>query len=410
MSHPCNTSFKGYLNYECYKDLNYQFGDKLKDRGYMSSTFISDIGKEYENGKLKIYNDLSEIFTKLKAYLSNDHVFGWGKYNDEGTCTYMSYLLCGQIRDKLYGTCDKGRFDILKEFVDKYNNSTSSYACRNYFKHLGDNEFRKMNALYDFYDKYIKLSAENLHGNTKYCSDMLNLVYLYNNSLFKQFLHDSSEFNDVLKHIYALMENITETGRICCTNEKFPIRNPGLFISSVVQEQPPTHTSSERDREPSHEGILDDPRNPIHSEGTSALRMSLGEEIIADPVNSRVSEVSQSSVEAINFVSEEPFDRNQLPQNLEHLGKYESFGQPPYVSRGSHGSESYYGKGGRVETKNRLSPENPRVVTKPLGTGINNSGFMTNVQNGISEFIKDVDPVPVMGVSGGMGALYLLLR
>ncbi|GAB69508.1 hypothetical protein PCYB_002570, partial [Plasmodium cynomolgi strain B] len=53
-------------------------------------------------------------------------------------------------------------------------------------------------------------------------------------------------------------------------------------------------------------------------------------------------------------------------------------------------------------------PENPsRGVSGDQG---DKGSYFSTITHTISEFINDVEPAPVLGVSGGMGALYLLLK
>ncbi|GAB69783.1 CYIR protein [Plasmodium cynomolgi strain B] len=113
---------------------------------------------------------------------NNNHVFisSSYKYNGKGTCKYISYLLCEKIRDKIPGKCDEGIFNMLKEFLEEYNVYNSSNICKNNFKPLDENEFLKMKALYQLYDRYIQLSPIYAHRHDNYCHNMLHLVYLYN--------------------------------------------------------------------------------------------------------------------------------------------------------------------------------------------------------------------------------------
>ncbi|GAB69697.1 CYIR protein [Plasmodium cynomolgi strain B] len=400
MTYPCKGPFKGHLTYTCYKNIKYQFGEKIEGTNFSIDENISKYAKIYtaDNGpKLK---NLSNIFTNLKKYLSNGHVFGSGDYNGEGTCKYISYLLCNQIREELHGECDNGTFNIFKEFVDKYNDSTNSKMCMNNIKHLDNREFLKMKALYDLYDKYIQLSSIYAHNHPNYCSDMINLVRLYNYFL-NEYPSDSSNFNDVLKDFKELMVTIIETGKRYCIQEYFSIREPRLFISSVVQIPSHANTSSGRESNILQEGTLNSEVKPKFPEVTSSST-SVKEQEIEDLENSKRFLLSDLLEVEATSVSEDPLERSLLSKKLEHSGKQETFiRHKSYDSPGHNKTNETFPRG-----------EDSMVVTKGLenGSGNYSTGFMTNVQNGISEFIKDIDPVPVMGVSGGMGALYLLLR
>ncbi|GAB69740.1 hypothetical protein PCYB_004890, partial [Plasmodium cynomolgi strain B] len=96
------------------------------------------------------------------------------KYNGKGTCKYISYLLCDEIRKK-HGICDETTFNMFKDFVDTYNNDTTNSVCMNQVEHLNVYEFIKMKALYELYDIYMSLSPRYALQNNNYCVYMLKL-------------------------------------------------------------------------------------------------------------------------------------------------------------------------------------------------------------------------------------------
>ncbi|GAB69896.1 CYIR protein, partial [Plasmodium cynomolgi strain B] len=394
MSYPCKTSFKGYLSYKCYENIKIQFGEKIERTNYSIKEGISKYAETYTSNNEPKLKMLSNIFTNLKKYLSNDHVFASGDYDGEGTCKYISYLLCDQIRDKLHGECDKATFNIFQDFVDKYNESTNSHLCKDNIKHLDVNEFLKMKALYELYDNYIYLIPSYAFRSTHYCNNMLNLVRLYNNFLNK-YPSDSLKFNDVLKQFEELMDTITETGKKHCKEQYIYIRKPDFFIAPVEEIAPHANTLSGRESNLLQKGTLDSEVKPKSPEVISSSTTSVEEQKIEVLENSKRSEVSNILEVASTSVSKGTVERRPLNQNRKHSEQHEILRRYPYNSRGLYVPGSYDGQGRYPKTNKILSREgNSIVITEAFepGSGNDSAGFMSNVQNGISELIKDIDP------------------
>ncbi|VVA00140.1 PIR protein [Plasmodium vivax] len=82
-------------------------------------------------------------------------------------------------------------------------------------------------------------------------------------------------------------------------------------------------------------------------------------------------------------------------------GRYPEQGY--YKERGHSYDSQLENKLGSAEERNLISGD-------PLSSASEERGFIHNVKDTLSGIIGDVDPIPVVGVSGGMGALFLLFR
>ncbi|CAI7719873.1 Plasmodium vivax Vir protein, putative [Plasmodium vivax] len=408
MKDPCKGTFE-YPSYECYQDIKYQFGEKLKSIKNIDQKIL-DFETKYDDVKLQKLNELSHIFPNFKKYLSNHHVFAYANYDGQGMCNYISYLLCDKLSNHFYDECDKEKFSIFKDFVDEYNKKNGSYMCSNKLKQLNVDEYKKMKDLYQLYDNYTPLTYSFVKWDDNDCNNILYLVYLYK-EFINNYKSDISKFKTILKDFHGLMNNIVLKATTPCARKNLAIYNPDLFEEPKAIASPPP---SEVESIPSQGDTLHNTGISEPSEVTSSSTNSEGEQDRAYPLNSQVSEVSDLTKLAANFVSPEPVERRQTHEGLEHLTQHESSRrQQSYVSRGSYVPESPYESRGYLKTNEIISPgEDYFVQTDQLGHGSEkeNPGFMTNVQSAISGFMKDVDPVPVVGVSGGMGALFLLFR
>ncbi|KMZ89338.1 hypothetical protein PVBG_03688 [Plasmodium vivax Brazil I] len=391
-----------------------QFVEKIKESNYSIISDVSDLVKGYPPDKLKKLNQLSGVFTNLKKYLSNQHVFSSPHlYKGEGICNYISYLLYDGIRKENNGQCDNQTFNDFKDFVDRYSENTGSRICKYMLKYMKYTDYQKWVALYNLYDKYTEIPQASTETYIKYCSSMHNLVYEYNQFL-KDYPSDSSEFDDVLTKFEKLMKAITQAAEKNCTRQYFTINEPSLF-KRIEEKIPPTpKTLSGPESNLPQRGPLDNESKPNPPELTSTSTMLGGEQLRDDLGNLQSSQVSNTLEVAPASESREFVGKRPPHHNLGHSEQLVSFTpQETYESRRNYGLRGPYEQERYIETNETYPPEdNSILVTKQLGLGSEkeHGGVMTDMKNAFSGFMNSVDPVPVVGVSGGIGALFLLFR
>ncbi|CAG9472694.1 unnamed protein product [Plasmodium vivax] len=413
MSKPCKYNFKEYPSYECYQDIKHQFGKKLEDNNFSISKVVLNFEKDHKADIVEEHKALSDVFNNLKKYLSNGHVFASDEYDGLGTCKYMSYLLYDGIRNK-YGRCDKETFDIFKDFVNKYNEITHSDMCNNKLNHLEYHEFNKMKDLSQLYDKYYYLLPRVYHWEnvTGYCDHVLFLVKLYN-SLLQNYEFYSKEFNNILTKFRELMNNITNRSESYC-HVHYSIGNPRLYEEFEAQMNSPPNTQLGTESGLSQQGILNSTPNPKSEEEKSSSTTLGGSQEITGTENLQSSQVSDQLEAPESSVLQEPVERSSPYQKLEDSEPHVYFGpQETYVLREPRGSGSFYERRGHTDTNETFLPGKDSIpVTKQLefGSEKENAGVMTKIQDAFSGFINEVEPGPVLGVSGGMGALFLLFK
>ncbi|KNA01732.1 hypothetical protein PVNG_06213 [Plasmodium vivax North Korean] len=398
-----------YVSYECYKDIKVQFGEKIKREGYSITDGVKTFEETYDQVKLQNLKQLSNVFDNLKKYLSNNHVFVYGSYDGEGTCKYISYLLCEQIHEKNPGECDEETFKMLKDFVDTYNKTNRSYMCSNHVKRLDNHEFQKMKALYDLYDKYTPLSKVYTNWDNNNCSDISYLVYLYN-AFLRNYKSDSLKFNTILTDFQGLMKNIVLKATPHCSGKDLAVGNPVLFEEPKVIVPPPT---PERENKKSQVGTLDETGKSKHSVVTGLPTSSVSEAREnshnakgpqeSDPLRIRTSLDSHKSGEAAHpYNTLEPSEKDN-PFGI--IGSYVSHGYHlPWRSDRSH---DY------LDTNLTLSEREDNfksTLLKEQGLGIEDASVLGKMKTALSTMVESVEPAPILVVSGGMGALFLLFK
>ncbi|KMZ96465.1 hypothetical protein PVNG_06459, partial [Plasmodium vivax North Korean] len=415
-----------YIDYNCYSCLDSKF--------YFCE--VTDTGLEYLNNALKL------MPTKIDDFTANNNILQWiikhltcnsvfMHIDTSIACEYINFWL--NKKDKDLNFYKYSNFNNFKKFMENfYTVSKGAFGfykiCTNSIKLLEKDEYNKMNILYKLYKLYDDLKL--VHPNTDYwkktCENVQFITKQANDAahLYK----DDDGFIKVLRDLRDTIKN--GQGRykeLCASNLKqldtmvtlkaFPDRLP----------DPPTHI------EISQPSISLEKNNPEALEKTKsqALAQHVSKNVIGNPLEPK--EDLQESSPTEQLTSEEhlknvshgmspheespllelPFSAQQhiVSQhgNSRHAGdlredvfKLATFPRERNEeSRDAHSRSAYTGYNS-VEEEIRTEG----VITPTDGT----QSYLENIKGAITGVLGEVDPVPVVGVSGGMGALFLLFR
>ncbi|CAG9473098.1 unnamed protein product [Plasmodium vivax] len=387
MAYPCQKAFE-YPSYECYKNIKRQFVERqldiITDIKQFEEEHARDIGQELSG--------LSNVFTKFKKYISNTHVFISGEYDGQGTCNYISYLLCDQIRDKNDG-CDKSKFDIFKEFVDRYNGRKKNSICKDVFKYIEDKEFKKMETIYKLYELYDKHKSPRLNVDNP-CESFGNIIANYIIAIKKYDNEDGNDSNLIKKLLdlkdLALKSNIPSYKT--CPHRITEFIKPELYLKRLEeietkrrQDEELQKQQQELQKQKEQEELLErqklQEREKLHTDESLRKGEDLSLELIAQQ-NETEPSLGVVSPRGAEYVVGKPFSRpfSFLPERLRSQTELEQT------------------EGGYPELKDKSMDTSPT------------SGITGTITDTISGFIKEVDPAPVLGVSGGMGVLFILFK
>ncbi|CAI7723944.1 hypothetical protein, conserved [Plasmodium vivax] len=408
MSYPCKENFKGYLSYKCYDNIKEQFVEKLK-RPYPINDQILKFVQDYNVDKLRKLNEFSDVFTNLQKYLSNGHVFVlWDNYNPEGTCDYISYLLYEGIL-KIKSEFDKNTFDYFKEFVDSYNNSTNSHMCNDKLKHLDYEDFLKRKALYTLYDWYYKVDyLKNMPHRPKICEIVQSLIYYYN-QFNKSFYEKDEELLEKLKNLKTLIEKHTWVSELNCETSLSNLRSLRSVYLENKKKQEIERLESTLTTLPNHPPSIklerDDETISTPVEGEPQGLHAREEQHKGRGHESKVSELDEmegtktrrGGVPA-HVIGPTRTSRDEITIPERKIYQYSYDRADSDYTEPVDGHEIDLGRNYR----------NPRV--DPQITPNDQEGVLESMRNTFSSIVQNVDPVPVVGVSGGMGALFLLFR
>ncbi|KMZ90594.1 hypothetical protein PVMG_05741 [Plasmodium vivax Mauritania I] len=383
-----------YFNYKCYS--------KLKD--YFSR---NDIFKDDEDNVKKFPKHIiiketyipkqRQIFNKLYQYLGGDGIFIW--QDPRECCKYINYWLNTSVRELLPDLYDNESFKIFRYIVDFYNknkNQSTNERCNSDIYIIDPDELRKKGILYNLYNYYEKLTLQK--GGYDYipCDYLIKMYSIYKYALNSDDMKDKN-FVSRLKAFKILIDKVLPEHNDCPSYIQFKepesIEEKKLIEETKVIE-PEHHTTT-------HDQELSPPPKPE----SSPLELESSSPLVLQPVPSDF----QAEYLRGTFNSSE---RNQ-PSRMESEETNSELSQTTYKGN----SERHTLKPGSYHSGELIYPHtlgNPSYseneVLEKLGRRHSEDGFLDKIQGAFTGIVQSVDPAPVLGVSGGMGALFLLFK
>ncbi|SCA59761.1 VIR protein [Plasmodium vivax] len=370
---------KTYFSYDQYHTLKTDFtptqkitwdNDLLKD--IFNSMFAAQNKKEW-------YND---VFIQLKKLLNRTHAF-WKNHEDD-CCKYINFWLNKEVRKLNYGVNNKDHFKIFIEFMEKYVEKKSYPRCKQKIHFINNDLNLKTIKLYELYDKHEELKKISTSNVPSLCSKYNELVQYYNNFIY-QYNGKSSDFlKTKVDKIKSLIEAFKTSNNSC----KKDVELLSLEIEKIPssEEEPRTDIQTVQHKD-QPERLGEDGLQPHNAvDLTDQKRLQQGTPEPGPRALTSDQQDTQSESEVI------PRRSGNEQNEVNHEGSY--FSRRTGILR--KGMDS-------LETV-MLPREGEESIARY------NEGVIGTMRNAISAFMNGVDPVPVVGVSGGMGALFLLFR
>ncbi|CAG9480104.1 unnamed protein product [Plasmodium vivax] len=386
-----HATVENYLNYDDY----YKYYSKFNPYYVLSELDEEKLTKLMNESTDDAYvkQKLKDVFKELSRHIHNHGVFY--DYSPKA-CWYICYVLHKFVENKFYENYDEKLFNIFHNFLIKYNLQYSyrSGTCVNDMVYTNSNIFKEMDALYRTYDDYKKFLSDNKYKNENTCGQLKNFVYVYNVYVNSN-KSKSSRFNSILENFEKnLKKTLQEYNDYCGSNnyslsklqlytepEKKP---PKLEAAEVLPKPSPLTSSPQKGLEPERPNHIDTSENQEELPLSPPRENQVTHE---DPINELHTETGPENETRHDI----PIERRTQSQS--------QYAQP---------LEQRY-----LETFNvRGQPYNPRenVLSAQLPLEKGDEGILGRMKGAFSSISDYVEPVPLMAVSGGMGALFLLLR
>ncbi|CAI7717563.1 PIR protein [Plasmodium vivax] len=401
----CNWHSGPYFNYGCYNKLK-KYYDRNLD-GETAEKFLKEkhnIPPEIE----KHFTTISKFLLKLGIYLVSYGPWGTSK---NMTCPYINYLINLEIENK-YGIDDKN-YKYFCNFADeiaKYKFGDSVYnknTCSGYFSYLKDNtNYPVMKALYNIYDLFTKIKEPYTLTEDQKCSNFRSIDLYYKELIRKN--QNDLELHKKLLNFRKIVLNETDNYKDKCgknisdimpePESIIPKPSPAnsdvegeKLLSKVRPESPPV---KQLDPEVAVSNHLPQPESLREEEGTK---------------------LEQRETESLTTEASSSGEHSRGHEGGEQQG-------PSFILNGRHNGHSYMSELQRENFPHVFPRNEPLDEMKEHIDGINYKsqdayippskpeGFMDSLKGTFTGIVQSVEPAPILGVSGGMGALFLLFK
>ncbi|KMZ77302.1 hypothetical protein PVIIG_05661 [Plasmodium vivax India VII] len=398
----CKDFKKPYFNYRCYSRLKKYYDNNVNDTD-TSKEFLQEHKVPPE---IEIYfMSTPKFFHKLGDYLAS-----YGPYDTYKniTCLYINYLINVQIEDK-HGF-DDIKYKYFLDFADGIAKKMSrglyhKNTCRGYFSYIKDNKnYRIMKTLYKIYDLFTDIKESYALDTDKKCNNF-NSIDFYYKELIRQNQNDR-ELHDKLLDFRKLVLNERDNYKDKC----------GSSISDIMLEsiipKPSTSDSDVKGGKLLSKGPPEssaanelEPEVPVSTHPPKPE--SRREEDISE-LKKRAEESLTTEETSLGGHSEEHVEGEQQEDTLLPNGRHNGHSYMREFER--EGFQQFFPRkeplgemNGHIDGINNISQDSYHLLSSP-------EGILDKVQGAFSSIVQNVDPAPVLGVSGGMGVLFILFK
>ncbi|KMZ76730.1 hypothetical protein PVIIG_06041 [Plasmodium vivax India VII] len=373
----------GYLFYRKYTALKNEFKRKV-NLNYTPSYWdeclkhVNTISNEKLPYKQKIFKDLIN-------HLSQFTIFNSHQASD--CCKYINFWLNDEI-SKSYSDVSSLEFSIFIKFAQKYAElqyNNKHYSCEPYLIYLDPDIYIKMKLLYDFYHNYDEIKSPPTNQESKACDTLSNLLRLYNDGIKKYFEQDPRLF-ERLKDLKNLIKELKVESINGCRWILSKFKEPDVELEIQKQQ-------------------LSKKAEMVTQETLSQEKSVRALDIAQTQLQQEVTKSPQVQEETISVETHTEYDNHRESTNHHarhnHRTEMDSINEisPPHEAP----HVGLFPKRPQLQLKGQeyvQPPEFSNDVAKDSST----------ILSSITGFINEVEPAPILGVSGGMGALFLLFK
>ncbi|KMZ95169.1 hypothetical protein PVMG_05087 [Plasmodium vivax Mauritania I] len=398
--------YNAYFSYNDYTKVR----NKLNkcNYNYENEERFDKILSRITNKNAVNWND--KIFACLHNYLTYHN--GFMPFSVKDYCRYINFWLNGEVRES-GNEKFQSHFNSFKDFANNYAFVQQKHyrdSCEKYIHKIEDGHYGRMKYLYEFYDLYDNLRSQYYWVNEEACKKVPDKTFKYNQAI--EFYYDKyPNLYKNISYVKDLIENLLEkTDSKCKKSEKFRIPPKFLEAERIRKQQEDERIRKQQEDERIRKQ-KEDERIRKQQEDERIRKQQLQQELVSqrgmqqmhtthDAEGERfhqreqlLSSEQDNSIETVNLGAQERSNLLRHRLILSNSGRYEDSQEPALGQL----YEDQLGK--RVHT-----PGNEDTRTE--GSYIGSSGF----PGYITEVFRSVEPAPILGVSGGMGALFLLFK
>ncbi|SCA82117.1 hypothetical protein PVC01_000116900 [Plasmodium vivax] len=402
MANSCDGSHHEYPSYKCYDYLSERLnGAKLSTENQINfQNALNSLEKDRSNKFFEQKN-----ITNLAARIASDGVFMHAGTNR--ACNYINYKLNESLRSH-YDHIYTEDYSIFKKFVkafynQRHNNYDTERSCENYIKYLDTDKYDRMKIIYKIYDHYDELKKRPyyyIHYNRvkDLCSNLDSLVRYSNDAINRKIIN--AESISLIKDLKKIIENDEKTVpyKDKC---KLDVLNNMLteFPNSEVQiprgDGPASVSNVVSKRDEPHEL---EPQRRDETNEQAQRQQATKEDAEEDPTSRDETSMELTSRDETAMESASRDLAETVQEQGNQLYGFQAVTYPVINQQLSYDQQVTERSGRRYISQD---PEAPTRGTE---------GVLVKMQGFITDTLGSVEPAPILGVSGGMGALFLLFK
>ncbi|KMZ89645.1 hypothetical protein PVMG_05930 [Plasmodium vivax Mauritania I] len=389
------------MTFDKYLQLKDKFGPK---RNYEYETAPFNVILSKSNIDESVKSTYKSAFSEILRIIHHAII----KYDgDKKGCWYISYILYKEVYEYLKHEYTEKLFNDFKEFIRTYNThvySKSSTICLNDMLYEKPETFQIMHELYRLYDEYIdKYRPINKSVINRDCNDFHAFLFSYKNFI-NTYESGTNFFNGVLNNFHKEIKNAVSTYEAKCTGITYNAGNPHLHTTppppKPVVAQPVVRQVDQSAL--GVKGLQDSRQEEAHLSGESRTQE------IPAYVSTHSSEETRDTETTLYTGRSHDRETGNDQLTSDHPGRTHGYGRE---QEDMIGTESRYSQHFRTTGSSAELGYLDKSPFAPNLEGQNqDDGFIYNVKNTLSGIVQSVEPAPILGVSGGMGVLFLLFK
>ncbi|KMZ87229.1 hypothetical protein PVBG_04014 [Plasmodium vivax Brazil I] len=402
--------YKHIFNYIDFKDYiavrnklnkcNYNYVDEDRFRKILART-------PYRNSVN--WND--KIFACLHSYLTHNN--GYMVFSVKDYCRYINFWLNGEVR-KPENQNYQQRINIFEDFVDNYAHAQQGNdkdSCKKYIHYMDEADYGRMKYLYEFYDFYDELRHQNYWRKTNPCDKVLNNSFIYSRAI-EDYYEKYPDLYAKISPVRDLIDEIINKGPKHCEQTVY-FRIPPKFLKdkeTKLQEEAEKLRIQQEEAEKLR--IQQEEAEKLRIQQEEAENRSKQQEAELEAQKGKLQMPTTLHAQREIFHQREQLLSREQETSREgvNLGAHERSKVLTH-RRGSDNSGIFEDL--KEPGLGLYEGQSEEIVHAPGNEDTNPDGsFLGSLRlpSAITEVLGSVDPVPVVGVSGGMGALFLLFR
>ncbi|KMZ89400.1 hypothetical protein PVBG_05911 [Plasmodium vivax Brazil I] len=397
-----NRSNPWYFEYQDYIKVKNIFNYTPRDT--FDVTVAKDLIRGIKNTREKELILLDTFYDLKKLVQRHDCFYVPGP---ETCCKYINYWLNKTVRDSEYNVNDKN-FNIFDKFMrDDPKIQDSSIDCISRLSYMDNDTFKKTKKLYDLYDYFTKLKESKVP--TTLCHNISFLTEKYE-SVFQECKDKDNNLCDKLTNLKNVIVKDKLVANNICTKEAFdsfilkidPPREEQKAVTAHAHGRisGETHTTHHVSVPSSHaQGLREQAR--VERERTSSVpQQQLTAELPRLPLK-------LPALPALPALPSEPSEPSEPLEESERTGPMGPIGLEPELRLEHPQEHDVY----HLSDDERYNfPEEGDPSAGSMQPTFNTETLMERMKIAVSNVFEQVEPAPILGVSGGMGALFLLFK